>query len=152
MNIADPLHPNIPKIEQQYGGAPSPYDDKDKSAVPRRGVQNPPAPKGSGGTEKQDDLAAPRKKHAQVQKHIAFSTGVISRMVMEAARGNKLYAHNGNIPRELTDKMEAFVRRAANHIKHRSVAKAASHMDEDVELMKLKEELVLELKVFFMTL
>jgi hypothetical protein len=153
MHVKDPEHPDISTHEQMYGGAPSPLDKPSKGPAPLRGVQNPAAPVGSGGVVPgEGNVAEPRVHASETQKsidaHAEFATGVISRIVIEAARGNPLYAHGANVPPEVTSGMEAFVRHAVVRMRD-----AASHSAEDVlAFQKLRSELTLALKAFFMRL
>jgi hypothetical protein len=146
MDIADPLHPDLDKDTQHHGGAPKTAKD----ATPVTGVQNPPAPKGSGGTTMDGGAAKPKKKTKKVQAHIIFATGVITRMVMEAAKGKEMYAHNGMIPKEVTDAMHKFVKLASVHLR-KSITEAQKQDDMagDAKLQALKAELKLQLKAFF---
>lgn len=146
MNIADPLHPDLDKDTQHHGGAPKTAKD----TTPVTGVQNPPAPKGSGGTTMDGGAAKPKKKTKKVQGHINFATGVITRMVMEAAKGKEMYAHNGMIPKEVTDAMHKFVKLASVHLrKSITEAQKLDDMAGDAKLQVLKAELKLQLKAFF---
>ncbi|HEX6623380.1 MAG TPA: hypothetical protein VF064_06675, partial [Pyrinomonadaceae bacterium] len=135
MGIADPLHPNIPKGEQFHGEMPG--KGKKGAAHQRRGVLNPMAPIGAV------DISRPRTK--KVQAEIEFSVGVISRMVMEAARGKKAYAKAKGVPPGLAQAMENFVRATQMTLKGK-----ASYSKQ--ELGVLKGQLTRQLKIFFKSL
>ncbi len=158
MGIADPLHPNIPKGEQFHGELPG---EKAGARHRRRGVLNPSAPvtamsgimagkdtpslnapaTGTGGAK----LPPAHTRTAKVQGEIELSVGVISRMVMEAARGKKAYAKAKGVPPDLAKAMEAFVRAAKLTAKGKEVHTPA-------DLAALQGALSAQLKAFFMSL
>jgi hypothetical protein len=106
MGIADPEHAHLSLAQQHEGPLPGKLNDN-KPQLPTEGVQNPAAGKGMLS----HDPIAVASMH--------FSVGVLTRMVLEAARGNKIYAHGGKIPAELTQAMEAFVRKEVAFMRSR---------------------------------
>ncbi|HZI18142.1 MAG TPA: DUF4157 domain-containing protein [Pyrinomonadaceae bacterium] len=138
MDRKDPLHPNLTKA-QQFGGELPGFDRKNQRPVGRRreGVLNPMAPVGAV------DITETRPERSQMS--LEFSVGVISRMVMEAARGNKAYKHGGTIPPRLAQAMERFVTATRRRLKNRGRV-------SDRSMAGLRGELMSQLKLFFKSL
>lgn len=132
MGIADPEHAHLSLAQQHEGPLPGKVK-KDEPQLPTEGVQNPAAGKGMLS----QDPTAVASMH--------FSVGVLTRMVLEAARGNKIYAHGGKIPAELTQAMEAFVRKEVAFMRSR---KSTGEQRSDDHL-KTQATLRLHLIAFF---
>jgi hypothetical protein len=126
MNQADPAQPGFGRDVQRHGGPGA------GALVPGVGAQNPLAPTGAmAGDER-------------TQEHLEFSTGVITRMVLQAARGTEGYSLGG-VPVDLARRMDNFVRMAVRPKGQQGTTYARN-------LRRLRNELVAALRAFFMSL
>lgn len=126
MNSADPAQPGFGRDVQRHGGPGG------GPLVPGVGAQNPLAPTGAMAGDERS------------QEHLEFSTGVISRMVLQASRGAEGYSLGG-VPADLARKMDDFVRMAVRPVGRQGRRYAS-------QLRRLRTELIAALRAFFMSL